>query len=331
MWMRQLHQRHARRWLSAAALSPRRCAQLEEEGLALLRATPTIDPALVAVSGLAVRPDGHVACSLEFASGACAQREAIEGAAREALLGTGWAEGCTLDTRLRSPTSFMGIKAPPSLQHVGSLIGISSCKGGVGKSTVAVNLAFALARMGGRVGLLDADVHGPSLPSLVTLPEDSLPLLQAGDSKLIQPPQVGGVRLMSYGYLAKGASTGRVPAAIMRGPMVGQVVGQMLSGTAWGELDYLLVDLPPGTGDVQLTLSQTYGLTAAVVVTTPQRLARVDVEKGIDMFTKLGVPIAALIENMAFFKDGYVSHARLEPAPLPSPQRRTERMTPPAW
>ena len=99
----------------------------------------------------------------------------------------------------------MGLKAPPSLQHVGALIGVSSCKGGVGKSTIAANLAFSLAQMGGRVGLLDADVHGPSLPSLVALPSGSLPLLQHSDSRLLDPPSVGGVKLMSYGFIAKGA------------------------------------------------------------------------------------------------------------------------------
>jgi len=106
---------------------------------------------------------------------------------------------------------------------------------------------------------------------------------------------------MSYGFVGKGASSGAVPAAVMRGPMVGKTVGQMLSGTDWGELDYLLVDLPPGTGDVHLTLSQTYGLSAAVLVTTPQRLSTVDVLKGVDMLRELGVPMTSLVENTAHF------------------------------
>ena len=127
--------------------------------------------------------------------------------------------------------------------------------------------------------------------------------MQRADTKLLKAPLIGGVKMMSYGFIAKGASTGRVPAAVMRGPMVGKVVGQMLSGTDWGDLDYLVVDLPPGTGDVQLTLCQTFGLSAALVVTTPQKLARVDVEKGIDMFRELNVPLIGLIENMAFFTD----------------------------
>ena len=268
----------------------------------MLHRAPELDRALVTVPNLEVSPSGHVACTLEFRSAACPMRESIEAAARHILEGASWASSCDLSARVRRPRSFLGLSAPPSLQNVGALIGVSSCKGGVGKSTIAANLAFALAGMGGRVGLLDADVHGPSLPSLVGLPDGALPLVRA-ESKLIRPPLVGGVKLMSYGFLAKGASTGRVSAAVMRGPMVGKVVGQMLSGTDWGDLDYLLVDLPPGTGDVQLTLCQTYGLTAALVVTTPQRLARVDVEKGIDMFANLGVPIAGLIENMAYFTD----------------------------
>ena len=269
-----------------------------------LKTSSAVDPALAKISNLSVRPSGHVACTIEIFSAACPERDSLEAAAEATILAMPWATGTMVETVVRRPQSFMGAKAPPSLQHVGALVGISSCKGGVGKSTVAVNLAFALAELGGRVGLLDADVHGPSLPSLVTLQDGALPLVQKADTKLLQPPLAGGVKLMSYGFIAKGASTGRVPAAVMRGPMVSKVVQQMLSGTDWGELDYLLVDLPPGTGDVQLTLCQTYGLTAAVVVTTPQRLARVDVEKGIDMFRELGVPIAGLIENMAFFTDG---------------------------
>ena len=288
-----------------AALTPSARAALESRLLAAL--ATALDPALVSVSGLTVRPSGQISCFLDFYSGATPGRDAIEAAASDAILSSApaWAQaaGISVEARVRKPRSFMGAKAPPSLQHVGALVAISSCKGGVGKSTVATNVAFALAELGGRVGLLDADVHGPSLPSLVALPEGTLPLLQKAENKLLQPPLVGGVRLMSYGFIAKGASSGRVPAAVMRGPMVGKVVQQMLAGTEWGELDVLLVDLPPGTGDVQLTLCQTYGLTAALVITTPQRLARVDVEKGIDMFKELNVPICGLVENMSYFTD----------------------------
>ena len=285
-----------------SALSPRVRAQREEQALAALHATPGLDPALATVAGVVVNPTGDVACQLEFFSAACPQRSAIEEAARSAIMECGWATDCSVSAHVRQPTSFLGAKSPASLQHVGALLGVSSCKGGVGKSTIAANVAFALAELGARVGLLDADVHGPSLPSLVALPDDTLPLLQRADNRLLRPPLVHGVKLMSYGFIAKGASTGRVPAAVMRGPMVGKVVGQMLSGTEWGELDYLLVDLPPGTGDVQLTLCQSFGLTAALVITTPQKLARVDVEKGVDMFRELGVPIVSLVENMAYFK-----------------------------
>ena len=304
---------HSRSCSSSSArpsLTPSQRAALEEQVIATLRTVEEIDPAIATVSEVIVQPLGRVSVAIDFSTAACPHRHAIEQATREAVLRAEWATDCAVEVRVRRPRSFMGTKAPPALQAVGSLIGISSCKGGVGKSTVAANLAFALAELGGRVGLLDADVHGPSLPSLVRLPAEALPVTQRAKDKLLAPPLVGGVRLMSYGFIAKGASTGRVPAAVMRGPMVGKVVQQMLSGTAWGELDYLLVDLPPGTGDVHLTLCQTYGLTAALVVTTPQKLARVDVEKGIDMFRELGVPIAALVENMAYFTDprGEVHH-----------------------
>ena len=296
---------HLTRALSSTAseLAPSKRAALEEELFSTLRSAPALDPALVSVSDVAVKPSGRVSVQLELFSAACPQREAMEAAAKDLILAADWATDCAVGTRVRRPRSFMGSKSPASLQSVGALVGISSCKGGVGKSTVATNLAFALAGLGGRVGLIDADVHGPSLPSLVQLPDGALPLTQRAETKLLRPALVGGVKLMSYGFIAKGASSGRVPAAVMRGPMVGKVVTQMLSGTEWGELDYLLVDLPPGTGDVQLTLCQTYGLTAALVITTPQKLARVDVEKGIDMFKELNVPICGLIENMAYFKD----------------------------
>lgn len=291
--------RFARRLCSSLA-SPSTRAKLEEQTLGLLQRT--LPASLVQVQQLAIFPSGDVSIRLRLATAAC-HREEVEATATAAVESLPWSTGCSITSSVAQPVSFMGSSAPESLRHVGALVGVSSCKGGVGKSTVAVNLAYALAALGARVGLADADIHGPSLPSLVTLPEGSLPVLRQSENNLLRPPEVGGVKLMSYGFIAKGASTGSVSAAVMRGPMVGKVVTQLISGTDWGELDYLLVDLPPGTGDVHLTLSQTYSLTGALIVTTPQRLSRVDVFKGIDMWRELKVPLLSVIENMAHFTD----------------------------
>lgn len=178
------------------------------------------------------------------------------------------------------------------LANVTHVLAVSSCKGGVGKSTVAVNLAFAMAGKGLRVGLFDADVYGPSLPTMVR-PRDT-ELYKEG--AFIVPLEAHGVKLMSFGWVP-----GAGGAAIMRGPRVSGVVSQLLLETGWGDLDVLLVDYPPGTGDIQLTLGQSLQMSAAVVVTTPQRLALVDVEKGIEMFAKLHVPTLAIVENMSYF------------------------------
>ncbi|KAL1524591.1 hypothetical protein AB1Y20_019481 [Prymnesium parvum] len=291
----------------AGLASPLARAKVEE--LLLHRLRRALDPSLVRVRQLALHESGAVDVDLEYSTAACPDAE-LRAAAARVLDAHPSTSRHAIRTCVRRPSSFLGRGAPESLQHVGSVLGVSSCKGGVGKSTVAVNLAFALAERGARVGLLDADIHGPSLPSLVALEEGALPVTQRQDNKLLRPPQVGGVKLMSYGFVAKGASVGKVSAAVMRGPMVSKVVTQLLSGTEWGDLDYLLVDLPPGTSDVHLTMCQTFSLTAAVVVTTPQRLSRVDVFKGIDMWNELKVPVLAVVENMAYFKDprGEVHH-----------------------
>lgn len=186
----------------------------------------------------------------------------------------------------------------PGLQGVQRILAVSSCKGGVGKSTTAVNTALALARYGLRVGLLDADVYGPSLPTLLR-PENTQ--LYQGEDGLILPLETLGLKAMSFGWIDPEQQRG---AAILRGPMVSQVVSQLATRVAWGELDYLVIDFPPGTGDIQLTLTQQLPIQAALIVTTPQQLSFVDVVKGIKMFDTVKVPTVAVVENMSYFKCG---------------------------
>jgi ATP-binding protein involved in chromosome partitioning len=177
------------------------------------------------------------------------------------------------------------------LPGVRRVIAVASGKGGVGKSTVAVNLAVALAQAGQRVGLIDADVHGPSLPRM--LGASAKPAVQNG---LMVPVEAFGVACMSIGFLVP-----EDQAMIWRGPMVMGALTQMLGQVAWGVLDVMVIDLPPGTGDAQLTLSQKVDLAGAVIVSTPQDIALIDARRGVAMFRKVAVPILGLIENMSYF------------------------------
>jgi ATP-binding protein involved in chromosome partitioning len=180
-----------------------------------------------------------------------------------------------------------GVKALPNIKNI---IAVASGKGGVGKSTVSVNLALALQAQGAQVGLLDADIYGPSQPHMLGV--QGKPIIR--EDQKIEPVKVHGLQTMSIGYLID-AST----PAVWRGPMVSGALQQMLNSTCWQDLDYLIIDLPPGTGDVQLTLAQKIPVCGAVVVTTPQDVALLDVTKAIGMFTRVKVPILGVVENMS--------------------------------
>ena len=184
------------------------------------------------------------------------------------------------------------------LENVKHIIGIASGKGGVGKSTVAVNMAVALARLGYKVGLADADVYGPSVPKM-TSTEDQMPdAMKVGEKEVILPLEKYGVKWMSIGYFAKPEQ-----ALIWRGPMACNALKQMILQVRWGELDFLLIDMPPGTGDIHISLVHDIPMEGAVIVSTPQDVALADVEKGVNMFRNESVnkPIFGLIENMAWF------------------------------
>src|ERR1700741_3501089 len=192
-----------------------------------------------------------------------------------------------------------GVKLVPGIKNI---IAVASGKGGVGKSTTAVNLALALAAEGASVGMLDADIYGPSQPMMLGIagrPESK-------DGKRIEPMQGHGLQASSIGFLIDVDTP-----MVWRGPMVTQALEQLLKDTTWRELDYLVVDLPPGTGDIQLTLAQKGPVTGAVIVTTPQDIALIDARKGLKMFEKVGIPILGIVENMSFHvcpKCGHESH-----------------------
>ena len=188
----------------------------------------------------------------------------------------------------------------PLLPEVKNIIAVASAKGGVGKSTTAANLALALAAEGARVGVLDADIYGPSQPMMLGLSGKP----QSLDGKTMEPLQNYGVQVMSIGFLVEPEQ-----AMIWRGPMATQALEQLLRQTHWQGLDYLIVDMPPGTGDIQLTLSQRTPVTGAVIVTTPQDIALLDARKGITMFEKVGVPILGIVENMAVHVCSQCGHA----------------------
>ena len=194
----------------------------------------------------------------------------------------------------KRPNKEAMVRVPETLRRVKNIIGVFSAKGGVGKSEVSLNLALSLADKGYAVGLLDADIYGPSQPVLLQASSEEI---DVKDNKLLIPLNKKGIKFVSMGLIARGQKP-----VIWRGPMVSGAVMQLMSQTDWQELDYLIIDTPPGTGDVQLTLLQRLPLNGALVVTTPQEVSTSDTRKGIEMIKRLELPILGLVENMSFFQ-----------------------------
>jgi ATP-binding protein involved in chromosome partitioning len=253
-----------------------------------------------AVKNLQVH-DGDVSFDVELGYPAKSQMPALRRALIAAAKGVAGVDNVSVNLSMKITAHAVqrGVQLMPNVKNI---IAVASGKGGVGKSTTAVNLALALAAEGAKVGILDADIYGPSQPMMMGV--EGRP--ESADGQTMEPLENYGVQVISIGFLVD-----RDEAMIWRGPMATQALEQLLRQTNWKDLDYLIVDMPPGTGDIQLTLSQRVPMTGAVIVTTPQDIALLDARKGIKMFEKVGVPILGIVENMAVYccpNCGHIEH-----------------------
>jgi ATP-binding protein involved in chromosome partitioning len=240
--------------------------------------------------------DNSVSFTVVLTTPACPLKEKIRKDCEDAVRQVIGAER-KLDIHMTSSVTSLRDNAP-LLTGVKNIVAIASGKGGVGKSTVTTNLAVALAKAGAKVGLIDADIFGPSIPVMFNCEREQPEVKVVNGKNVILPLEQYGVKLISIGFLAPPES-----AVVWRGPMASSALKQFISDTEWGELDYLLIDLPPGTSDIHLTLVQTVPVTGAVIVTTPQKVALADAMKGLAMFKQpqINVPVLGVIENMAYF------------------------------
>ncbi len=238
---------------------------------------------------------GAVRFTLVLTTPACPLREFIVEDCEKAVRQLPGVE--TVDVTVTAETPQQ--KSLPDRQGIAgvkNIIAVSSGKGGVGKSTVAVNLAVALAHLGAKVGLIDADIYGPNAPMMLGLENASVMVQQGAQGEVLEPAFNHGVKMVSMGFLID-----RDQPVVWRGPMLNGVIRQFLYQVSWGDLDYLVVDLPPGTGDAQLTLAQAVPMAGAVIVTTPQPVALADARRGLRMFQQLNVPVLGIVENMSYF------------------------------
>ena len=239
--------------------------------------------------------DGKVSFTVELTTPACPLKERIEDDCKKALSGVGGVSGLAISFGAQVRGSKVGAGPTDLLPTVKNVVLVASGKGGVGKSTVAANLAVALKLHGAATGLLDADIYGPSVPILMGVREEPKKISVNGGFKL-GPPIAHNIPVMSIGFFLEPEQ-----AVIWRGPMLGKALQQLMGDVHWGELDYLVVDMPPGTGDVQITFSQQLKVSGAVLVATPQEVALADVIRAKSMFDKVMIPIVGIIENMSYF------------------------------
>lgn len=238
-----------------------------------------------------------IAFSVVLTTPACPLKEMLKNNCKSEIDSLGL-EGVEIDINMTSAVTSSRTEDLPVLPNVKNIIAVASGKGGVGKSTVTSNLAVALSKTGAKVGIIDADIFGPSIPTMFGC-EGAQPTINVVDGKnWIIPIEKYGVKLLSIGFLSHGDN-----AIVWRGPMASSALKQFISDTEWGELDYLLFDLPPGTSDIHLTLVQTIPVTGAIVITTPQKVALMDAVKGVSMFKQpqIDVPVLGIIENMSYF------------------------------
>lgn len=239
--------------------------------------------------------DGQVSFTLVLTTPACPLREFIVEDCQKAVRTLPGVKDVTVEVTAETPQQ-KSLPDRQGIDGVKNIIAISSGKGGVGKSTVAVNVAVSLAAAGAKVGLLDADIYGPNAPTMLGLSEAQVMVRQGAQGEVLEPAFNHGVKLVSMAFLID-----KDQPVIWRGPMLNGVIRQFLYQVQWGDLDYLIVDLPPGTGDAQLTMVQAVPMAGAVIVSTPQTVALLDARKGLKMFQQLNVPVLGIVENMSYF------------------------------
>lgn len=239
--------------------------------------------------------DGKVSFTLVLTTPACPLREFIVEDCQRAVKKLPGVTDVSIEVTAETPQQ-KTLPDRTGVTGVKNILAISSGKGGVGKSTVAVNVAVALAQTGAKVGLLDADIYGPNDPTMLGLTDAQITVRPGEKGDILEPAFNHGVKLVSMGFLID-----RDQPVIWRGPMLNGIIRQFLYQVEWGELDYLIVDMPPGTGDAQLTLTQAVPMAGAVIVTTPQNVALLDSRKGLRMFQQMNVPVLGIVENMSYF------------------------------